>query len=236
MKKIILAVIVLTLCASCAVHHGNYAGTPQDFDECVVAEIKGESKATYILGFGGLNKNQMVQEARKAMFNSRKLYAGEKYSNLTVDMQASGFLLYVRYKVTVSADVVKECGASAAPPNDAIMTKTSDERIAELKWTAGDTAIFYNGIVKRSPCVVDRAENNVADIEWLEKSQKLTFVSQNNLFKTTGSYKGFIVGNVYEYKDATSGTEQIKKGMIIGIGSKSFLVQTADQKYITVKY
>lgn len=71
--------------------------------------IRGESKATYYVGIGGMNRDALVAEARQAMLAEHPLQDGQALVNVTVDYRQTYiiFQLYRRVTCIVTADVVQ---------------------------------------------------------------------------------------------------------------------------------
>lgn len=110
MKKFYLTILGFTfLLSSCAFHHGylNNSTALSSNNFTIKGQAKGDSKITYVIGFGGLSKTALVAEAKQNMMYNYPLREGEAYANTTVDVKNS-FVLFVRtVKVTITADIIK---------------------------------------------------------------------------------------------------------------------------------
>ena len=76
----------------------------------VVATIEGSSKATYVFGIGGNNKDGLVKEAKRNMYMYYTLEANQILTNITTDVKTRFFILPILFmdrQVFVSADVVQ---------------------------------------------------------------------------------------------------------------------------------
>jgi hypothetical protein len=76
----------------------------------VVATIEGSSKATYVFGIGGNNKDGLVKEAKRNMYSYYTLEANQILTNITTDVKTRFFILpflFMDRQVFVSADVVQ---------------------------------------------------------------------------------------------------------------------------------
>lgn len=76
----------------------------------VVATIEGSSKATYVFGIGGNNKDGLVKEAKRNMYMYYTLEANQILTNITTDVKTRFFILpflFMDRQVFVSADVVQ---------------------------------------------------------------------------------------------------------------------------------
>lgn len=75
----------------------------------VKKNIQGTSKATYILGIGGMAREALAQEAKANMLESTPLKANQAIANVIIDYKVSNTFLGIvlTQKCTVSADVVE---------------------------------------------------------------------------------------------------------------------------------
>lgn len=76
----------------------------------IVANIEGSSKATYVFGIGGNNKDGLVKEAKRNMYMYYTLEANQILTNITTDVKTRFFILpflFMDRQVFVSADVVQ---------------------------------------------------------------------------------------------------------------------------------
>lgn len=114
-KTIFKSIFVLTitlLLTSCA---ANLVGGMSDSASLnsknftyVKKNIKGMSQATYILGFGGMKREAIVNESKQKMLENNPLKDNQAIANLSVDFKVSNFLNIVKtVKCYVSADVVE---------------------------------------------------------------------------------------------------------------------------------
>jgi hypothetical protein len=108
--KIVFSLSVLVLLSSCAAHTG-YMANSASLDKAnfsyVAPNISGKASATYIFGFGGLNREALVNEAKQAMLAQHPLKDNQALANLTVNFKISTILIYSSVKCTVTADVVE---------------------------------------------------------------------------------------------------------------------------------
>jgi PBP1b-binding outer membrane lipoprotein LpoB len=116
MKKLAMLLLISLVFTSCASHHGLPKNYNQNTTEVVLTKnnfkvvslIKGEAEATYIFGFGGLNKNGLISEAKAQMLeNSGMVGSSKTIINEVVEVKRSGFLFVNKYKVIVSAQLVE---------------------------------------------------------------------------------------------------------------------------------
>ena len=106
------AITVAILISSCAAFHTgimqNSASLSSANFSYVKQNIKGEAKATYILGIGGLSKQTLVDNAKQKMIATNTLKSNQAIANVTVNFKSSYCLIfYSRVRCTVTADVVE---------------------------------------------------------------------------------------------------------------------------------
>ena len=75
----------------------------------VIDQVSGSSEASYVLGFGGMNKRQLYQNAYAVMLKKANLMEGSKaIINVLTEEHFSGFApFFVSRTITVSAQVVE---------------------------------------------------------------------------------------------------------------------------------
>ena len=127
MKKHIYLLGILSIAflfTSCGVHYPmtsniNNNVTSVELGEKnfkVIDRVKGESSATYVLGFGAFGhmfgwgglKKGMVQEAKADMMKDVELVGKARaITNETVEMQVSNYVVFAKFHVIVSANVIE---------------------------------------------------------------------------------------------------------------------------------
>lgn len=102
-------ILLVALLSSCASHFGNM-GTGSSYltngEFSIDGLAIGKAKTTKVLGFGGLNKDALVLEAKKDLFNSTFLSKNQAFGNFTVDYKYSFFILVFITEVTVSYEII----------------------------------------------------------------------------------------------------------------------------------
>lgn len=74
----------------------------------VTKDVSGSASAKYILGFGGLKKTALVQEARSKMIKEAGLVGGSKaIINESLEMHQSIKFFAIKWTVTVSGQVIE---------------------------------------------------------------------------------------------------------------------------------
>jgi len=110
MIKLSAIVISMMLISSCAIHTGvmgNSAHLGQANFTYVKKGLYGTCQTTRVLGFGGLFKADLVEEAKKEMLAEYELQANQALANVTVDWKHSRYIVVKMTKCSVSADVVE---------------------------------------------------------------------------------------------------------------------------------
>ncbi len=102
--------ILLLLVSSCAIHTGVMSNSAQlshaNFTY-VKTGLYGTCQTTRVLGFGGIFKADLVEEAKKEMLADYELQANQALANVTVDWKHGRYILVKTTKCSVSADVVE---------------------------------------------------------------------------------------------------------------------------------
>jgi hypothetical protein len=120
MRKIILLFAITLMLSGCAAIHTGYMANSAALSSgnfmYVKRNIKGVSKAEYILGIGGFSKETLVDDARQDMLiNNYLIKDNQALVNLTVNFKTSYifFGIYTSVTCVVTADVVefKDCSA-----------------------------------------------------------------------------------------------------------------------------
>jgi len=104
-----LYVLMVVLTTSCAFHSGiiNNSASLGSKNFKIVKLIKGYAKTKKYFGLGGLNKNALVFEAKKDMYENNPLNENQTIANVTVDFKNTIILIYTETKVTITAEVVE---------------------------------------------------------------------------------------------------------------------------------
>lgn len=118
MKRLIFLLIGITiLFSSCAVHNGLTYNENTHATEVVlaknnykvIAQVQGQSCATYVFGIGGLTKRGLIDAAKRAMLSKADLIGGSKaIINETVETKSTMvFPFLIKKTVIVSAHVIE---------------------------------------------------------------------------------------------------------------------------------
>ncbi len=164
-----------------AFHHGSLTGNDAaNPDYRPVDFANGYSKATRVLGFGGLNKDALVLEAKRNLYLSNRLEEGQIFSNFTIDFKESFYLLVVHTtSVTVSADILETDPSAQFDSSsfyEKIKTSSATQSITteitrnSTQYKLGDTVYFYLGVYKQDG---DKTSGKI--VELLDETAKVSY-------------------------------------------------------------
>ena len=113
MSLVVVSVMLLTSCAS---HRGIPKGFNQNSTEVVLDKnnfkvvkfVKGDAKATYVFGIGGLSRQGLIAEAKSKMLQGAGLEGSSRtIINETVEVKKTGIIIVSKYEVIVSGLVIE---------------------------------------------------------------------------------------------------------------------------------
>jgi len=120
MKNISIYSVILSITlflSSCGIGTARIANHNQNATEVhlsgnnfkVIDQVSGSSEASYVFGFGGMNKRQLYENAYATMLKKANLLNGSKaIINVLTEEHFSGFVpFFVSRTITVSAQVVE---------------------------------------------------------------------------------------------------------------------------------
>ena len=102
--------VFIALLSGCAVHSGimnNSAALGEANFSYRQQSISGSSEAKYIFGIGGLDKQALVDEAKKDMLKNYELQPNQALANVTVNWKNTFILVVIKTQCTVTADIVE---------------------------------------------------------------------------------------------------------------------------------
>ena len=109
--KLLILVIGIVSINSCAMHNGymlNSTSLSKNNFKYVKNDIKGTSIATYVFGFGGLSKMELVNDAKKDMLTESPLKGNQAIVNLTINWKKTFALPFViTNRCSITADIVE---------------------------------------------------------------------------------------------------------------------------------
>lgn len=110
-KKLVSFLFLIPLLSSCAMHKGdmlNSASLGNTKFTYVKKDIKGTTSATYFLGFGGLSKDAIVDDAKRDLLAGNPLKDNQALVNLTISWKSTFVLpLVITKRCTITADIVE---------------------------------------------------------------------------------------------------------------------------------
>jgi hypothetical protein len=116
MKKTFQAGMTIAMAVfltSCASIHGGMITSSTALNQAnftyVKQNVQGESKATYVLGIGGMKRAALVQEAKEKLVSENRLKANQALANYNLDwkLESKWLGLIGKVKCYVSADIVE---------------------------------------------------------------------------------------------------------------------------------
>ena len=111
--KSIIAITISIFMTSCFANFTGYMSNSAALSSSNFSyakqNIKGNASARYILGFGGMAKETLVDDAKQEMLASNPLKSNQAFANVTVNFKSAFYfgLLLRKVKCTVTADVVE---------------------------------------------------------------------------------------------------------------------------------
>lgn len=99
---------LLLLLGSCATYTGTQQGSASlsQPNFRYAGSVYGTAEATYFLGLGGHGHQTMINEAREQMQQKFLLRSGLALANVNTEIKTSYFLVGVRRRIIITADVV----------------------------------------------------------------------------------------------------------------------------------
>ncbi|NJN28957.1 MAG: hypothetical protein HC819_24850 [Cyclobacteriaceae bacterium] len=110
MKKLMLMISSVVMLSSCALHGGYMSDSASLSDanfNYVKQNLRGEAKASYFLGFGGLKKETLLKEAKDNMMQGLELKANQTLANITVNWKLNNYIVASSNTCIVTADIVE---------------------------------------------------------------------------------------------------------------------------------
>ena len=107
---LILIGLTLSLLSGCAVHSG-YMNNSVSLSDAnfnyVKQSISGTVVTTQVFGIGALEKNAIIEEAKKEMLKENPLGPNQGLANITVNWKRAFYVVVIEVTCTVTADVVE---------------------------------------------------------------------------------------------------------------------------------
>jgi hypothetical protein len=162
--KFLLFISIISVLTGCvALHQGSMSGSASLSSPNFLytsQNLTGEAKATYVLGIGGVSRQSLVAEAKRAMLINNPLRNNQALTNLAVSYKTTGYIGFIvaTVKCTVTADVVEfgrtqtEFSQAQSPvlQSDPSVTSTTyphpetKEPVKGMKFKIGDQVRIVN--------------------------------------------------------------------------------------------
>ncbi len=181
MTKIALYISIVLLLNSCAFHSGNISTGP-DYDCPLVYNAYGSARTFHVFGIGGLNKTSLIMEAKNKLRSSLPKNDGIKITNYSVDYIHLHYLIFLKIKAIVTADVFY-CGNE---PFESLLNKKVEPQLKPVTYGffPSDT-IFYSNrqdLQNFHLAIFNSfAQNNEASITFIQnQSSRFDKIATNN--------------------------------------------------------
>ncbi len=233
--KLIVFIAIALVSNSCAFHKGLYSpytnfesNTKVEFTDIAI----GYSKVSYFLGFGGLGKDALVNEAKRNLFLSYPLRTNQTFENFTVDFKTTIVWPYRKLEVLVIADVVNRDSSiniSYSKNYVNILTKNNNVSIDSFR-VAESVAFLYDNKLQQAKII--KLSKSLAYLSFVSNNGtiKIKKVKLKDLFnigdKAANNFShNFVIGDKVQYKNVnSSGSYDVKTGTICGLNNKMALI------------
>jgi len=110
--QLLVAFSLVMMLGSCALHQGVTTNATVTVLEkanftYVHRQVEGKSSVQYIVGFGGLRRQALVDEAKRDLMRRMPLSDNQALANMTVHFKTSCYVLYEVIACTVVADIIE---------------------------------------------------------------------------------------------------------------------------------
>jgi hypothetical protein len=213
---VLLTGITLTSCTT--IHHGQVISL--DYGQPVKIENRayGYASSTYVLGVGGNKTNLLLQNAKDNLIKNRPLGKSERYVNQNLNISISNYILFVKAKYILTADVISASDTSSYEPpvtefiKGETLTLANNKVLGEFIGNKNDNRIF----------IEKTSENGV---------RKLKTRSRSKVYKIAGDFKGYKIGQTVKLNK-----DFLPQGKIIGLGMNHVIVIDSHKETAKVKY
>lgn len=224
MNNTFWAIFFTATFSSCAFHSGNISsGSPVD---CPMKGIVSGEASTYkLFGLGGLNKNALILEAKKDLYETHFYSKKVKLTNFSVDFKTTFLLIYSSTVATVSADLY-ECGT----PETASQESFSSPLING--YSEGDSIIYEFGrFFKGKINAISSDDKFLVSYQKSNGKMKQKKLDQKQIYKTTKhpdniQYFGYKIGEeaLIDVVILKSKEKVVKPCTIIGLNKSRLLI------------
>ncbi len=238
------AMLLMITCylSSCATHYGtvtsNAALTGTNYK--TVDFAYGNANANYILGIGGFKKDALVLEAKRNLYANYSLKSEQVFANISVDFDVQNYLVWMRQKAIVSAEVV------SYNLNDTLLIASKIDTALTL-FTRGMKVERLKGS-RFVECRILDIRGKRASVQTKNKKDYIKFksVRLNKLYFQSGSFTlndkaykpgDFLAIPFYAKRNQVSGTEELESNVvnIIAFNHKYVLVKPYNGKQDRIK-
>lgn len=250
--NLLLLLSVFLLLSGCLVSHSGTvsSGPLLKATDQYTDMAEGKAKSVFVFGFGDLNKENLVMEARRNMYSNRPLKKDEYYSNFSTSVTNKFILAFIHVtKVSVSADLMISTNETADPfsvgfsnkiktENPVAEPKPAPKKQAEVKSIRGNLvvgdSVYYSNNSKdyRLYKVVSFDKENAMITSCDAERKNLLTPLDGNFFNKNREASGFRTGDFVtaEVINAYNSTVT-EEGTILGFDSGYFLVETKNGQY-----
>jgi hypothetical protein len=241
MTKQVLSLLLLILSlSSCRYHEGtlisNASITPSSE---LVGYASGEAETSIVLGFGGLNTQTLIRDAKQNLYLNHPLKKGQAYANMGVDVSRSFYPfsalpVVVKNMVVVSADVVNLDPDKVGEELQPLFISLQENRakglapLITLPWVQRqDTVLLFERVSFQKAVLQDLINQEKAIV--IKQDGKTKRCSIENLFVTKDgaaiSRQKYRIGDVVE----TKLFGYTLSGVVIGTNPTGLLLQTSNR-------
>ena len=236
MKKLLLILITVTFLTSCVVTHMGTISSSSTGRNVKYEDVAfGVSQTNKFLGLGGVSKDALVLEAKRALIMNRALKPNEEYVNFTVDFKNTYWPFYVQNKVTLSADVVRFTSDTSAIYSDIYRDKLLGKTIALELFNVGDS-VFDNKYTVGTILTIDRTDKITMLYKTKDDKFRTKKISTKDIYSINHQYKGYKTGEYYVLTNSVNGNEQSEAMKIAAVGLNSVILKDRNNKLKIVKY
>lgn len=236
-RNLFVFTILFALC-SCASYTGSFNDSASlsggNFE--ISGWGQGQSSAKYLFGIGGLNKEQLVFEAKKDLYENYPLQKGQSYANVSVDFKTLFVLPYIKRTATINADIVQfypETASSWDSSLQSIFKELSPVPVqstdTHIDYSVGDRVYsFVHGVVVKG--VIIDLDSTMVQIEFVRDSNNLnTKQPFSKVFSTDFSpiSSSLKENQMVFYNEG----KQWSQGGVVGYNSQYFLI-TVNGSYL----
>ena len=196
MKKLLFLILISINIVGCiSLHEGVIFPSTVQLNSPNFSHIKtidGFATATYVLGFGGYNRQGLIKEAKTRMYEKHRLTKNQIITNITVDEKVTGIFypIVVTQTIIISADVIQFGDVDPSQENiQSTPNYTADEK-KEIKEFSFDAEIIKN-------------IGNSSDVEFV-KYNAIEEVKRGDFVKVENLYNQNVFGKVVAWSSGSN--------------------------------